>query len=191
MYLSCTENRVIIMPTLSSLVAPQVAISANSDAASDDIICQTINAMMCNCTWGFKTGRGVKYLWIELWNNPLHWIIVTSWNGNRWPVDSPHKGPVTGSSDVFFDLRLNRRFCKQSRRRYLRHHRAHYDVTVMWITIEQRKEGSLECQSIGINIHPNQQADPRNYSLGRHMSVMTIQISNHWPLHCFFNSLFR
>ena len=39
--------------------------------------------------------------------------------------------PVTQGIDIFFDLRLNKRLSKQSRRRWLRHHRAHYDVTVM------------------------------------------------------------
>ena len=33
---------------------------------------------------------------------------------HRSPVNSPHKWPVTRSFDVFFDLRLNKRFSKQS-----------------------------------------------------------------------------
>ena len=48
----------------------------------------------------------------------------------RW---FPSKRPVTRSFDVFFDLRLNKRLSKQSRHRWLRHHRAHYDVTGMCI----------------------------------------------------------
>ena len=32
---------------------------------------------------------------------------------HRSPVNSPHKGPVTGSFDVFLDLRLNKRLSKQ------------------------------------------------------------------------------
>ena len=36
----------------------------------------------------------------------------------------PSQRPVTRSFDVFFDLRLDKRLSKQSRR-----HRAHYDVT--------------------------------------------------------------
>ena len=43
----------------------------------------------------------------------------------------PSQRPVTRSFDVFFDLRLNERLSQQSRRRCLRRHRAHYDVTVM------------------------------------------------------------
>ena len=33
---------------------------------------------------------------------------------DRSPVNSPHKGPVTRSFDIFFDLRLNKRLSKQS-----------------------------------------------------------------------------
>ena len=33
---------------------------------------------------------------------------------HRWPVNSPHKWPVTRSFDVFFDLRPNKRLSKQS-----------------------------------------------------------------------------
>ena len=33
----------------------------------------------------------------------------------QWRVDSHHKGPVTWSFDVFFDVRLNRRLDKQSK----------------------------------------------------------------------------
>ena len=36
----------------------------------------------------------------------------------RSPLDSPHKGPVTRSFGVFFDLRLNKLLSKQSRRRW-------------------------------------------------------------------------
>ena len=43
----------------------------------------------------------------------------------------PSQRPVTRSFDVFFDLRLNKRLSKQSRRRDLRSHGVHYDVTVM------------------------------------------------------------
>ena len=43
----------------------------------------------------------------------------------------PPKRPVTRSLDVFFDLRLNKRLRKQSRRGDLRRDRAHYDVTVI------------------------------------------------------------
>ena len=33
---------------------------------------------------------------------------------HRRPMNSPHKGPVTRSFDVFYDLRLNKRLSKQS-----------------------------------------------------------------------------
>ena len=45
---------------------------------------------------------------------------MTSWNGNIFRVtghlcgEFPVQRPVTWSFDVFFDLRLNKRLCKQS-----------------------------------------------------------------------------
>ena len=45
----------------------------------------------------------------------------------------PSQRPVTRSFAVFFDLRLNKRLNKQSRRRDLKRHRAHYDVTVIQV----------------------------------------------------------
>ena len=40
--------------------------------------------------------------------------LLALWEGNS-PVNSPPKGPVTRSFDVFCDLRLNKRLSKQSR----------------------------------------------------------------------------
>ena len=57
-----------------------------------------------------------------------------------WPfVLGIHRSP---SFDVFFDVRLNKRLSKQSRRRYLRRHRSHYDVTVTWIHITVKSTGN-------------------------------------------------
>ena len=54
---------------------------------------------------------------------------------HRCPVNSlPAKRPVTRSFDIFFDLRPNKRLSKQWSGWYLRPHRAHYDVTVMYST---------------------------------------------------------
>ena len=55
---------------------------------------------------------------------------VIKWNP---PVTGgiPSRRPSTRSFDYFFDLCLNKRLSKQSRRWLLRRHRAHYDVTVM------------------------------------------------------------
>ena len=65
---------------------------------------------------------------------------MTSSNGNIFRVTGPLSGEFkdyrwislrkTRSFDVFFDLRLNKRLSKKSRRR-LRRHRADYDVSVM------------------------------------------------------------
>ena len=37
---------------------------------------------------------------------------------HRWPMNSPHQGPVTQNFDVSYDLRLNKRLCKQSKRQW-------------------------------------------------------------------------
>ena len=69
--------------------------------------------------------------------------MMTSSNGNIFRVIDPLWGefishrwialtsPGTRSFDIFFDLHLNERLSKQSWRRWLRHHRAHYDAIVM------------------------------------------------------------
>ena len=47
---------------------------------------------------------------------PCYWPFV---RGIHWsPVNCPSQRVVTRSFDVFFDLRLNKRFSKQSRRRW-------------------------------------------------------------------------
>ena len=60
--------------------------------------------------------------------------LLTICAGNS-PVmgEFPAQSPVTRSSDVFFDLRLNARLSKQRWGRWLRRHCVHYDVTVMII----------------------------------------------------------
>ena len=47
--------------------------------------------------------------------------------GSPFTGGFPSQKPVTRNFDVFFDLRLKKRFGKPSRRR-----RAHNDVTVVW-----------------------------------------------------------
>ena len=55
---------------------------------------------------------------------------VTGHLGNSTVTgEFPSQRPVTRSFDVFFDLHLNKRLCKQSGD--LRRHHTHYDVTVM------------------------------------------------------------
>ena len=46
---------------------------------------------------------------------PRYWPFV--WGIHRSPVNVPHKGPITQSFHVVFDLRLNKRLSKQLRRR--------------------------------------------------------------------------
>ena len=50
---------------------------------------------------------------VNKWKHfPRYWPFV--WGIRRSPVNFPHKGPVTRSFDVFFDLGLNKRLNKQS-----------------------------------------------------------------------------
>ena len=60
-----------------------------------------------------------------------------------WPFvvtgEFPSQRPVTRSFDVFFDLRMNKRLSEQPWHWCLRHHRAHYDVTVLQILLLNAK----------------------------------------------------
>ena len=59
------------------------------------------------------------------WKYSLHnWPFV--WGIHQWLVNSPHKGQVTWSFDVFFDLCLNKRFSKQLRCRW-------FDMPLCWL----------------------------------------------------------
>ena len=55
---------------------------------------------------------GVQYDDVMTWKHvPHHWPFV---RGIHWSlVDSPHKGPVMGNFDVFFDVALNKLLNKQ------------------------------------------------------------------------------
>ena len=53
------------------------------------------------------------------------------WGNHRWPLNSPHKWPVTRSFDVFFHLCLNNGWVNDREASDLRRHRAHHDVIVM------------------------------------------------------------
>ena len=48
------------------------------------------------------------------------------------PGDFPAQRPVTQRVDVFFDLRLNKRWVNNREAGDLRRYLAHYDVTVMY-----------------------------------------------------------
>ena len=47
------------------------------------------------------------------------------------PGEFPTQRPATRSYDIFFDLRLNKRWVNNREAGYLRRHRGHYDVNVM------------------------------------------------------------
>ena len=64
------------------------------------------------------------------------------------PGEFPVQRLVTRSFDVFFDLRLNKRFSKQSWAYDLRRYRAHYDVIVMGNQCQRSKpEGYTELET--------------------------------------------
>ena len=80
--------------------------------------------------------------------NPRHWLVSNMpwWRhqmetfsallalcarNSRVTGEFPPQRQVTRSFDVFFDLRLNKRLINNREAGDLRHHRAHYDVTVM------------------------------------------------------------
>ena len=48
-----------------------------------------------------------------------------------WRVSPPVTGASDAEFDVFFDLCMNKRLSKQSRRWWLESHRTHYDVIVL------------------------------------------------------------
>ena len=79
--------------------------------------------------------------WVRKWLQPRKTSMMTSSNGNIFRVTGPLCGeftghrwipsqrPVTRSFDVFSDLRPNKRSSREAGD--WRHHRDHYDVTVM------------------------------------------------------------
>ena len=58
----------------------------------------------------------------------LYWPFAGEFTG-RWRI--PLTKPVSRSFGVSFDLCLNKRLSRQSRRRWFETHRAHHDVTVL------------------------------------------------------------
>ena len=61
-------------------------------------------------------------------HSPRSWPFVRGTTGHRWiPVR-----PVMRNFDISFDLCLNKRLSKQSKRGDLTRHRVHYEVTVMF-----------------------------------------------------------
>ena len=67
-----------------------------------------------------------------IWNHgSRYWRYV---RGNHcWPVDSPHKGLITPSFDVFFHVHLNKQLNKQLNWRWVDTPWRSCSVTVMWL----------------------------------------------------------
>ena len=110
--------------------------------------------LRCHCAHYYVTvmnelahGLGVHCLW-EVGHSLCNVLDITSWRlqmetscallalsvGNsRVTGEFPSQRPVTRSFDVFFDLRLKNGWVNNEDAGDLRSHRAHYDVTVMWL----------------------------------------------------------
>ena len=99
-------------------------------------LCLFERAGMVHCSNRFERYRaGVadvdttyKFLGVNRWSKTRKCVrimmifMMTSWNGNIFGVTVGNslvtQRPVTRSCNVFFDLLLNKRLCKQSRRRW-------------------------------------------------------------------------
>ena len=94
-------------------------------------------------------------------NSAEHFMTLSNWNtfsvtGPLWGESTCHRWipsprPVTRCFGVFFDLRLNKRLSKQSRRRWFETHHAHYDVITMYFAwrAERPTTGTHDLIKIG------------------------------------------
>ena len=90
-------------------------------------------------------------LYSVLHDDDIEWTHFRSyWPFVRWPVDSPHRKPVTRSVDVLFDLRPNKQLSKNSRRRWFetpwRLSWRHCNVTICRSSPDNLKKGKLEAE---------------------------------------------
>ena len=112
----------------------------------------------------------------------------------------PSQRPVTRSFGVFFDLRLNKRFCKQSRRRWFetppRSLLRHCNVSIVLLTLKIRSE---ERGTSKITALPTSYWGKLYFIYSSHIQSWHITmasygcdgVSNHQPHHCLLNRLFR
>ena len=83
----------------------------------------------------------VTLVWRQWHNFPITWwrhqmetfsaLLAICAGYSPVPGEFPAQMPVTQSFDVFFDVRLNKRWVNNHEAGNLRRHHAHYDVTVM------------------------------------------------------------
>ena len=105
-----TENGLEVHP-FSSLAAPEVVIRTTSGATSDE---KVVNMATFCFHW---RARGVCQSYL---------------NKIRSPVDSPHKGQLHGALMFSLICVCSNGWSNNRDAGHLRHHRAHYDVTVMY-----------------------------------------------------------
>ena len=76
-----------------------------------------IHRNICIC-WCFWIANALCSFMLTSSNGNFSALLALC-QGNHWsPVNSPSQRSVTRGFDVFFDLRLNKRLCKQSRHRW-------------------------------------------------------------------------
>ena len=120
---------------------------ALSQIISDESLSYSLKHISTGEHSTFHGGALISYIYISCFHDdvikwkhvPRYWLLCGEFTGDCGEFTghrefSSHR-PVTRSFDVFFDLRLNRQLSKQSRRRWLGRHRAHYDVIATWCRI--------------------------------------------------------
>ena len=113
------ETEIVTLIKSSLLAAPKLVKKATSSV---------VNMTTSDFTRLFLSNWSLTHDDVIKWEHfPRYWPFVRGIH--RCPVNSPHKGQYRRAL-MFFDMRLNKLLGKQSRRRFLRRHRAHYDVTV-------------------------------------------------------------
>ena len=136
------------METLSALLVPW--------PASGGFSAQLEGPMM-------RSFDGVLVVWLSLWtsNRVAGVMMTTSSNENifrvtgalcdRWPVDSPHKGPWRGALTFSLICAWTNGWANNRGAGDLRRHRAHYDAILMETPIPMQRY----CNAYHIN-HFNQ-----------------------------------
>ena len=94
------------------------------------------------------------------------------------PGEFPAQRPVTRSFDIFFDLRLNKRWKNNPQAGDLRRYPAHYDVTLM---SEARKGALLEWINVNTDWMNNQVINTLFVGYN-YLSIAKLQRLNFWSL---------
>ena len=88
------------------------------------------NLTICEFGLMFFGPRVYRFQWWRHQMKAFSALLALCAGNSPVTGEIPPQKPVTHSSDVFFDLRLNKRLSKHSKRRLFETHHAHYDVTI-------------------------------------------------------------